>query len=221
MAVALAPANALAQGTLPPDAQIEIAPQPLEPKTHPEGTPLDQPPPVRPRRSGLVLESSVGALGFVGQFRHVAPTASWLHGLLGYEVNRWLMLLGEAELAFTDTSESVDESHVSVFPIWGFGGGARATFHATERVALFVQGEIDALAAAVPHDTLAIYGFRPAESLAPALGPRLGIEWYQFDRHFALSAQAGARYASSFAKFVASSDIPMLWDAAACLRYTF
>jgi hypothetical protein len=206
---------------LSPDTQIEIAPEPPEGKVHAEATNPDAPPPVRPRRAGLVLESSLGALGFVGQFRHVAPTASWVHGQLGYEVTRWLMLFGEGELAFTDTSESVDESHVTAFPIWGFGGGARATFHATERVALFVQGDVDALTADVPHGTLAIYGFRSAESLQPAFGTRVGLEWYQIDRHLALSLQAGVRYANGFAKFLASSDIPMLWDAAGCLRYTF
>jgi len=205
---------------LSPDTQIDIAPEPPEGKVHPP-TNLDEPPPVRPRRRGLVLESSLGALGFVGDFRHVAPTASWFHGLLGYEINPWLMLLGEGELAYTDTSESVDESHVSAFPIWGFGGGARATFHASERVAVFVQGNVGALGADVPHGTLAVYGFRTAESLNPSYGARLGLEWYQIDRHMALSLQAGVRYADGFAKFLASSDVPMLWDAAACLRYTF
>lgn len=207
--------------SLSPDTQIDIAATPPEGKLHPEATNLDEPPPARPRHTGLILETSIGALGFVGQFRHVAPTAFWLHGQLGYEVTRWFMLLGEAELAYTDTSESVDESHLRVFPIWGFGGGARATLHASDRVAMFVQGDIDAMGADVPHDALAIYGFRNAESLNPAFGARLGLEWYQLDRHLALSVQAGTRYANGFAKFLASSDIPLLWDAAACLRYTF
>ena len=60
-----------------------------------------------------------------------------------------------------------------------------------------------------------------AESLQPAFGTRLGLEWYQLDRHLALSLQAGVRYANGFSKFLASADIPMLWDAAGCLRYTF
>ena len=205
---------------LPSDAQIDIAAQPAEGKVH-EATNPDEPPPLRPHNRGLVLESSLGVLGFVGQFRHVVPPAYWLHGLLGYEVNGWFMLLGEAELAYTDTRESVDESHVNAFPIWGFGGGARATFHASERVALFVQAAVDALAADVPHGALAVYGYRTAESLNPAYGTRLGLEWYQLDRHMALSLQAGVRYANGFAKFLASSDVPVLWDAAACLRYTF
>ena len=52
----------------------------------PEG--LAEAPPPRPRRKGLVLESTLGVLGFAGQFRHVAPPAYWLHAQLGYEVSR-------------------------------------------------------------------------------------------------------------------------------------
>src|SRR6202042_1230400 len=120
----------------------------------PEG--LVEAPPPRPRRKGLVLESTIGVLGFGGQFRHVAPPAYWLHAQLGYEVTNWLMLFGEGELAFTDTGESQQESNSKVLPLWGFGGGARATFHATPRVAFFAQGELDGLSADVPHNELTV-----------------------------------------------------------------
>jgi hypothetical protein len=205
---------------LSPDTKIEIAPQPPEPKLHEVTTP-DESPPVAPRPTGLVVESSLGALGFVGQFRHLAPTASWFHGQLGYEPTRGLMFFGEGELAFTDTSEATDSSHVVAFPLWGIGGGVRGTLHASKRVAAFVQMDLDAVGADVPHDTLAIYGFPHVESLGAAFGARVGLEWYQVDRHIAIGIQAGGRYASSFAKSLASSDIPLLWDAAACLRYAF
>src|SRR5260221_435940 len=63
---------------LPADTHIEIAPQPPAPTlteapsdVGPEG--LVEAPPARPRRKGLVLESTIGVLGFSGQFRHVAP----------------------------------------------------------------------------------------------------------------------------------------------------
>ena len=131
------------------------------------------------------------------------------------------MLFGEGELAFTDTGQSQDESHTLAFPLFGFGGGARATLHASPRFALFGQGQIDALAADVPHNALSILGFRNAESLAPSFGVRLGVEWYQIDRHLALSAQVGARDASGFAKVAAATDAPIMWDAAIGLRYTF
>jgi hypothetical protein len=209
---------------LPADVQIDIATTPPEGKVTegPSPADLDQPPPERPRHKGLVLESTLGVLGFAGQFRHVAPPAYWLHGQLGYEVLPWLMIFGEGELAYTDTSESVGPSDVRAFPIWGFGAGARVTMHATDRVAFFVQGGIGLLTAVVPHDALTVFGFRDAESLALSLGVRAGVEWYQIDRHLALCAQMGLRDAQGFAKqVIVSSDIPLMWDVAAGLRYTF
>jgi hypothetical protein len=107
------------------------------------------------------------------------------------------------------------------FPMYGFGGGLRGTFHVTERVAFFVQGEAGALTAYVPHDSLEILGYREAESLNAQFGGRLGLEWYQIDRHLALTAQGGVRDATGFAKVVGESDIGLMWDAALGLRYTF
>lgn len=212
---------------LPPDAHIEIAPQPPEPKAPPEA-PTDvgaegiaEAPPPRARHKGLVLESTLGVLGFVGQFRHVAPPAFWLHAQLGYEVLDWFMIFGEGELAFTDTGESQDASRSIAFPLWGVGGGARATAHATPRFALFGQGQVDGLAAAVPHNALTVLGFRKAESLAASFGVRVGAEWYQIDRHLALCVTIGARDAQGFAKVTAASDTPIMWDAALGIRYTF
>ena len=215
-----------ADATLPADAHIDIAPQPPTPTVTeapsdvgPEG--LVEAPPPRPRRKGLVLESTIGILGFSGQFRHVAPPAYWLHAQLGYEVLNWLMLFGEGELAFTDTGESQDESHTKALPLWGVGGGARATLHATPRLGLFVQGEIDGLAANVPHNALAVLGFRNAETIGLAIGARVGVQWYQIDRHMALTAQLGARDAVGFAKVGSAGDTPIMWDAALGLSYTF
>jgi hypothetical protein len=200
----------------PNSSKVKDAPEPLTP-----GPEVDVGPPLRPRHKGLVLESTLGVLGFGGRFRHVAPLAYWLHGQLGYEVLPWLMLFGEGELAFTDTSEAEDPSHVTAFSIWGFGGGARATVHASDRVAVFGQFGVDALRANVPHDTLAILGYRTAESLNPSYGVRLGAEYYQLDRHLALALQVGLRDAQGFAKFLDGSDFPLMWDASAGVRYTF
>jgi hypothetical protein len=190
-----------------------------EQSTLPE--PPAEAPPARPRHKGVVLESTAGMLGFAGNFRHVAPPAFWLHTQLGFEVLRWLMLYGSGELAMTDTSEAADPSHVMAFPIWGFGGGARVTIHATDRVAFFGQGDIGALTAYVPHESLAVLGYANAESLHLAVGGRLGVEWYQIDRHMALVAQVGARDATGFSRSIGGGDTPILWDAALGLRYTF
>ncbi len=210
-------------------AHIDIAAQAPAGKTSEESVlgsgaeapAFTQAPPMRPRHKGLVLESTLGVLAFAGEFRHVSPPAYWLHGLLGYEVFPWLMVFGQAELALTDTSESQDESHTLAYAMWGFGGGARVTVHVSDRVALYGQGDVGALTANVPHDALAILGYRNAESLGAAFGARLGVDWYQMDRHLALSAGLGARIAQGFAKVTDTSDVPIMWDLGAGLRYTF
>ncbi len=210
-------------------AHIDIASQPPSGKTTEEDVLADgskppaltNAPPPRPRHKGLVLESTLGILGFAGQFRHVSPPAYWLHGQLGYEVFSWLMVFGEGELALTDTSESQDESHTMAFAMWGLGGGLRGTVHVSDRVAIFGQGDIGALAANVPHDALALLGYRAAESLDASFGARLGADWYQIDRHMALCAAIGARLAQGFSKATDPSDLPLLWDLAAGVRYTF
>src|SRR5258708_716875 len=63
----------------------------------------EAPPPI-PRKNGVVVESRLGALAFLGRFRQVAPTAPWFQIDAGYELFRWLLLFGEGELAITDTS---------------------------------------------------------------------------------------------------------------------
>jgi hypothetical protein len=144
-----------------------------------------------------------------------------MHMQVGYELLRWLMVFADGELAFTDTGVSQDPSHSIAFPIYGFGGGLRATAHMTERLALFVQGQGGALTAYVPHDALTILGYRNAENLNADLCGRIGLEWYQGDRHLALTAQAGVRDAFGFAKVVGGADLPLMWDGAVGVRYTF
>jgi hypothetical protein len=212
-----------APAPLAPDAKIDISTTPeAEPSPEQDAATkaFAEAPPPRPRRKGLVVESSLGVLGFAGQFGHVAPPAFLMRAQVGYEVTDWLMFFGEGELAFTGTNEAEDEAQAFSFPIWGFGAGARATFHASERVAFFVQGQLDAMAADVPHDTLTILGFRNAESLNASFGGRVGIEWYQIDRHLALSVEGGARDATGFA-MVTANDFPLMWDTALGIRYVF
>jgi hypothetical protein len=210
---------------LAPDAQVTFATTPPEGKTgEVDSTLPDAPPdapPARPRKKGLVLESTAGVLGFAGAFRHVAPAGYWMHMQLGYELVRWLMVFADGELSFTDTGVSQDPTHLIAFPIYGFGAGLRATAHVTERLGLFVQGQGGELTAYVPQGALADLGYRNAESLDAEFCGRVGVEWYQVDRHLALTAQAGARDALGFAKVVGGSDLPLMWDGAVGLRYTF
>jgi hypothetical protein len=213
-------------GELPPDAHIDVAPQPPEPKVTeqatdqtPEG--LAEAPPPRPWRKGVMLESTLGVLGFAGRFRHVAPPAYWLHLQLGYDITDWLMLFGEGELGFTDTSVAQAGSRNQAFSLFSFGGGARVTFHVTPRFAAFLQVDFDGIAANVPHNALTFLGFKDAETLSPSYGGRVGVVWYQIDRHLALTAQGGLRDATGFAKTSGASDLPLMWDGAVGLNYTF
>jgi hypothetical protein len=213
----------------PADARIDFAPEPPQGKTSEEtaapggtGEALeDEAPPMRPRAKGLVLESTLGVMGYAGQFRHVAPLAYWMHAQLGYEVLAWLMLFAEGELALTDTSESRSESNTFAFAMGGAGAGARATFSATERVAFYGQAAMGALGADIRHNALTVLGFRHAESLNPSFGGKLGIDWYQKDRHLAICAALGGRYAQGFAKLTGPADFPLMWDFGAGLRYAF
>jgi len=207
--------SATEEATAPaPPASAEAAPTSILPEAPPEA------PPPPPRHRGIVLESGLGALGFMGQFRHIAPTAPWMYSQLGFEPASFLMILGYGELAFTDTSESQDESHRKAFPIFGFGGGMRVTFHVTERVAVFGQGNVGAMKADVPAGTLSYLGYRSAESLGLSLGVRGGVEWYQIDRHLALGLGVGFRDAQGFARSI-GGDTPFMIDANAAIRYTF
>ncbi len=211
--------------TLAPDTQVPISTTPPEGKTGEADTTLPTPPPEapppRPRKKGLVLESTMGAMGFAGHFGQIVQPALFMHLQLGYELLKWLMVFGEGELAFTDTTKGEGEANSISFPIWGFGGGLRATIHPTERFAFFLQGDITGLTAYVPHDALTVLGYHDAEALNPAYGGRLGLEWYMVDRHMALTAQGGVRDATGFAELIGPTDLPLVWDAAVGFRYTF
>jgi hypothetical protein len=209
----------------PTDEQIEAAIK--ADAQRPAGVPTPQKteeeeeaPPPPPRHKGIVVESSLGALGFLGEMRHLSPTAPWMHLQVGYEFFDWLMLFAEGELAFTDTTVSQETADARAFPIFGLGGGLRATIHITDRVALYGQGALGALKADIAKNALAILGFHDAESLNVQFGGRIGVEWYQLDRHLALGAAFGFRDATGFAKAI-GKDSPLMWDGSAVLRYTF
>jgi hypothetical protein len=182
--------------------------------------PLEAPPPL-PRKKGLVLETGLGGLAFLGKFGDLAPPAPWLHTQLGWEFFKWLMVFGYGELAYTGTSNDQSELSAIYFPIYGFGGGVRFTVHVSDRVALFLQGNLGALSVIVPRDSLTFLGYKPAESPGLCVGGRLGVEYYQFDRHMALALGVGIRDAFNFKIQDGESDTPLMLDASLALRYTF
>ncbi len=183
--------------------------------------PPEAPPPL-PYKKSVVLDSSLGAMAFFGEFGKVAPPGPWLHTQLGYELLKWFMLFGEGELAFTDTSGREAQPKTRAFAIFGAGGGARFTLRFTDRVGAYAQASAGFMKADVGRNALGNLGFRDAESLDVYACGRLGVEWYQLDRHFALGLTVGARLAQGFANTrPGASDTPLVGDAAASLRYAF
>ena len=200
-------------------AAINIADQNKDQSTLP-AAPLEAPPPP-PRKKGVVLEQSLGAVGWVGKFGGLTGHPGiWLKTQLGYELFKWLMLFGAGDLAFTDTGDSTGPAQNRPFPILGFSGGVRFTIPFTNRVGMYVQGEAGGDIALVKSGVLTNFGYHPAESVGFMAGGRLGFEWFQVDRHLALGVSGGARYMANLA-YEGGGDLPLAWDASIDLRYTF
>lgn len=181
--------------------------------------PLEAPPPP-PYKSTLVIDTSLGALVFLGQFGKVAPPAPWLHTQVGYELFKWLMFFGEGELAFTDTSRAQEQPKTRAFPVFAFGGGARFTVRFTDRFGAYLQGSLGLMKADVKTRALRLIGYGDAEDLGFYTGGRIGVEWYMLDRHFALGLTTGIRMATNFQRQI-GDDTPLVFDAGASIRYAF
>ena len=182
--------------------------------------PPDAPPPA-PRRNGFVLNATLGALGALGALKDVAPPGPHVRVQFGYEPFSWLMVFIQGELAFTSTSGAQEAPYTRAFPIYGLGAGARGTIPLGDRLGLYLEPALGMMAADVAYNALFNLGFRKAESLGPYLGGRVGLDWYQMDRHFALGAAGGARLATNFSRVGQTSDTPLLWEAQGSLRYSF
>ncbi len=210
------------------DSQIMVLPEQvdLEKDTRsltavevPLAAPESPPPP--PYSKSLVVDASLGSLVFLSQFGKLSPPAVWVRAQVGVELLRWLMVLGEGELGFSDTSGSQPQPRTRAFPLFGFGGGARFTIRITPRVGAYVQGTLGAMKVDIRSQSLEILGFGKAESLGLYVGGRGGVEWYQRDRHFALGLSVGLRDATGFKKSNGASDLPLAVDGGASVRYAF
>ena len=213
-------APAEAHGSVDPARGLEgdLAPKPAPRVDTAEA--LEAPPPP-PRRKGLVLQANLGALFFPGAFGKVSPPAPHFRVALGYEIFRWLMLFGEGELAFGSTHVATDAPFARAFPIWGFGAGARAAIPLGSRVGLWLEAAPGLWTAQTPTNALGVLGFRDAESLGVFVRGRVGVDWYQIDRHFALFVAGGARFAPSFTYTTGTAGAPLVAEGSAGLRYTF
>ncbi|WP_394844402.1 hypothetical protein LZC95_46035 [Pendulispora brunnea] len=199
---------------------MAFAPSPARALEDKVSASVDAPPPPLPYKPGLVLDSSLGAQGFTGEFGGVAGPGFWLHTQLGYEFARAFMLFGEGDLYFTSTSRGQDETKARAFPIFGFGAGPRFTLRVTDRVGLYLQGSAGFSKADIATNALKILGFGDAEKLGLYFGGRIGIEYYQLDRHLAFGLNFGVRDATNFKK-TGGSDLPLLLSAGLALRYSF
>ncbi|MDB4940592.1 MAG: hypothetical protein JWP97_126 [Labilithrix sp.] len=221
LALAVLPRAALAQEPGVPaggiDLEKDVASSALDAPVI-EAPPESPPPP--PYKKTLVIDSSLGAMRFLGKFGETAPLAPWIHTQIGYEIFRWLMVFGEGELAFSDTSGTQEPPKTRAFPVLGFGGGVRLTARFGPRIGVYLQGSVGAMKADIRTNALAIIGFKNAESLGLYAGGRLGVEYYMMDRHFALGLTSGLKDATGFKRTV-GSDTPLAFDAGASLRYAF
>ncbi len=176
-------------------------------------------PPPPPRSSGIVLESSVGALGHLGPMKNVSPTAPWFNFRLGFEPLKWLMLFGEADVAFATTSYATRPPDPRGYALYGFGGGIRFTVRPTDWLGIYVQGS--AGAAQVSEDVLFVYGYAQADALNLYYGGALGIEWYQVSPHMALATFGGVRSYDEGLHRERSGEVALAWIGGASLRYAF
>lgn len=183
--------------------------------------PPPEAPPPTPYKRTVVLDSTLGAIAFLGEFGKVAPPGPWLHTQLGVEILKWLMFFGEGELAYSDTSGRQDPPKTRAFPIFGFGGGARFTIRFTDRFGVYLQGSAGAMKTDISRNALTLLGFRDAESFGLYAAARLGLEWYQIDRHFALGLTGAIRNAQPFARVGGSGDTPLVADGGVSIRYAF
>jgi hypothetical protein len=216
----LLPGSALAQNDKGPEydesalkSALDEAPGSRK-KTEKAGTALEVPPPP-PRKSGIVLEGSFGAMGFLGKLNTVSPLASSLHVQLGFEPFRWFMVFGEADLSFTSTRYSPPSRG---YAIYAFGGGARFTVGLGERVAMY--GQVDFGFTSTSSNVLHSYGFYDAENLNPYFGGTAGLEWYQVDPHYALALYGGLRSTEGFVRQI-PGDKGLAWRGGVAIRYTF
>ncbi len=176
-------------------------------------------PPPPPRRHGLVVEATLGALGHAGPMKNISPTSPWFLLRVGYEPFKWLMVFGETDVAFSNTSYASQPPPTRTYWLYGFGGGVRFTLGLGERFGLFLQGSVGA-ARISEENVLSIYGFEDADELNAYLGGLAGFEWYQVNPHMALTLQGGVKQYNGLDRERAGQG-PRAWVGAAGLRYTF
>lgn len=213
---------AVAAAPAPPgvtDASLEawLAQDPADADTSPVAADLEAPP-LPPRHHGLVIEGSVGALGHLGDMKHISPTAPWFRLQVGYEVFDWLMVFGQGDVAIANTGYAHRPPDKRGYALFGFGVGPRFSWQPSRSFGIYLQGE-GGLASA-NEDVLSTYGYRNAAQLRPYVGGNVGLEWFQINPHYALAAYGGVRdYIQNFERTYGANP-PIVWVSGLALRYT-
>jgi hypothetical protein len=176
-------------------------------------------PPPPPRHQGVVVESTIGAFGQLGDMKHISPIAPWFRLQLGFEPLRFLMVFAEGDLVVSNTSYAHPPPPPRTYSLWGFGAGLRGTLKASDRVGLYLQGSLGG--AEVTDDVLGIYGYPDADKFHLYVAGELGVEWYQASPHLALALHGGVRDYTATFKREQSTGPPLAWVSGVALRYTF
>ena len=180
-------------------------------------TPPEAPPPPPPHR-GLVVESSIGALGHVGDLKDVSPPGARVGALVGYEIFDWVMILVTADVAFHNTSFGSRPPEPRGYALYGGAGGCASRCDPPRTSASSCR------APSVPRAPAKMCSQRTVPrgtSHEPYFGASLGLEWYQVNPHLALALQGGVRnYREGLTRQRASSGA-LAWHSALALRYAF
>lgn len=174
-------------------------------------------PPLPPRRQGLVVEGSVGALGHLGDMQVVSPISPWFRLHVGYELFGWLMVFGAGDVALSSTALANRPPEKRSYALFGVSTGARLAWQPFAAVGAYLQPAVGL--ASVNHDVLSTYGYPDADRLRPFAEGTLGIEWFQVSSHYGLSLYGGARdYFQSFER-INGTKAPIVWLSGLAIRY--
>jgi hypothetical protein len=199
------------------EVEAWLASRALPPSIDPDASELAPPP--EPRRPGIVLEGSAGALGHLGEMRFISPISPMLQLRLGWEPARWIMLSLASDVAFGRTTHARPPPEPRAYVLHGAAFGVRATWDPADLLGLFAQ--IEGGVAWIDSPALATLGFRDAASVAPYFGGSLGVKWYQVSPHVAIIGQGGVRvYQQTFRRDI-SAETPLAWTGQVGLAYTF
>jgi hypothetical protein len=179
----------------------------------------EEAPPPPPHRHGVTIESSIGALTYLGPLQHITPTSPWFHLKLGFEPWRWLLVFAETDQVFSTTSYAHPPPPPRTYRMYGFGGGLRFTVKFIERLGGYVEGSGGIAEAST--DVLEVYGYTHATEWSPYFGGRLGLEWYPVNPHLAVSAHGGVRSYQAGLKREQSQELALAVLGGLALRYTF